>query len=68
MINKMYLGDSVYASIDEFGNLILTTEDGYDITNTIVFESYTLVALNNYIREFKMRQNVGSNGDNTHMN
>ena len=38
MKEKTYLGDAVYARFDEFGNLILTTENGIEVTNTIVLE------------------------------
>jgi hypothetical protein len=35
---KAYLGDAVYADIDEYGCLLLTTENGIRATNTIVLE------------------------------
>jgi hypothetical protein len=37
---KEYLGDSVYAEVDNIGNLVLTTENGLltDPSNTIVLE------------------------------
>ncbi len=40
-MEKSYLGDSVYAEMDEFGALILTTENGLpdDPSNTIVLDS-----------------------------
>lgn len=41
---KAYLGDSVYAEYDGCG-VILTTENGYGPTNTIVLEHETLRAL-----------------------
>lgn len=38
-MNKVYLGDSVYAQFDPTTNaIILTTENGYGPTNTIVLE------------------------------
>ena len=46
---KEYLGDGVYAEIDKFGDLVLTTEDGINITNRIVFEPPILQALLEYI-------------------
>lgn len=32
---KEYLGDGVYAEIDEDAGIKLTTEDGINVTNTI---------------------------------
>lgn len=46
---KEYVGDSVYAEIDQWGALILTTENGAAATNTIVLEGEVLVALVNYL-------------------
>lgn len=44
---KIYLGDSVYCEFD--GNaLILTTENGYGASNTIVLEVETMDALSNF--------------------
>lgn len=34
-MSKVYLGDGVYCERDEWGNLVLTTENGLSITNTI---------------------------------
>ena len=31
-----YLGDGVYVQVDEWGQVILTTEDGDKVTNTVV--------------------------------
>ena len=36
-IKKVYLGDAVYAEIDGY-NIVLTTENGIEITNTIYLE------------------------------
>lgn len=38
---KRYLGDGVYAAFDERG-VVLTTENGIETTNTIVFEPEVL--------------------------
>ena len=51
---KQYLGDSVYAEYDENGQIILTTENGLDVTNKIYLEPEVLQALvryNEYIKE-----------------
>ncbi len=48
MNKKEYIGDAVYAAVDERG-LVLTTEDGYQATNTIVLDPSVLVKLEGYI-------------------
>jgi hypothetical protein len=48
--HREYLGDAVYAQCDEIGRLVLTTEDGYRATNTIVLEPTVIVALERYLR------------------
>ena len=35
---KTHLGDGVYADVDAYGNVILSTEIGVDTTNEIVLE------------------------------
>lgn len=44
-MQKEYIGDGVYAEVDEFGNVVLTTEDGISIHNRIVLEGPVLAAL-----------------------
>jgi hypothetical protein len=46
---KRYLGDAVYVEHDGFG-LVLTTEDGYNVTNRIVLEPEVWSALESYIK------------------
>lgn len=48
---KVYLGDAVYAQVDDIGRLVLTTEDGIRATNTIVLEPEVLANLAAYIDE-----------------
>jgi hypothetical protein len=50
-MNKIYLGDSVYAQFDGY-HVILTTENGYpdDPRNRIALEPPVLHALNNYVQ------------------
>jgi len=50
MENKTYLGDGVYAQIDDAGQVVLTTEDGLRATNTIYLEPAVLDALLTYLR------------------
>ena len=49
MSSKVYLGDAVYVEVDEFGALVLTTEDGIRATNRIVLEPEVLAALRQYL-------------------
>ena len=37
-LEKIYLGDGAYADIDEFGVLVLTTEDGISTQNIVALE------------------------------
>lgn len=45
-----YLGDAVYAEINEACQLVLTTENGIRATNTIYLEMEVLDALLNYLK------------------
>ena len=45
---KTYLGDGVYAAVDEYG-ITLTTENGIEITNTICLEPDVIKALLEFI-------------------
>ena len=44
-MNKHYLGDSVYADYDENGEVVLTTENRINVTNTII---WILLLLKNF--------------------
>ena len=48
MKRKVYLGDSVYLQIDERG-VVLTTENGYGPTNTIVLEPEVWFQLKRFV-------------------
>jgi hypothetical protein len=52
MLNKDYIGDSVYIQDNGFG-VTLTTENGYGASNTIVMESEVIEAFINYIDRMK---------------
>ena len=52
--DKEYLGDSVYADFDGFG-IVLTTENGYGPSNTIVLEPEVLRNLQNYAENLKAK-------------
>lgn len=47
-MDKEYLGDSVYAEVNEFGQLVLTTENGHGPSNTIYLEPEVYDALIRY--------------------
>lgn len=46
---KAYLGDAVYVEIDDFGDVVLTTENGVRETNRIVLEERVYSALLSYV-------------------
>lgn len=48
--NKEYLGDGAYVWLDDYGALVLTTEDGLTVTNTIILEPAVYTALLEYIQ------------------
>lgn len=41
---KTYLGDAVYAEFDGF-NVVLTTENGIEVTNTVALEQKVIQAI-----------------------
>lgn len=47
--HKRYIGDGVYADVNDIGDLVLTTENGIEVTNTIVVEPEVLAALLKFI-------------------
>jgi hypothetical protein len=51
---KRYLGDGVYADVNELG-LVLTTENGIETTNEIVLEPEVLAELFRYVREQEVK-------------
>jgi hypothetical protein len=57
MPGKAYLGDGVYVEIDDRG-LVLTTENGIAVTNTIVLEAEVLDALLLYVHKLASRINA----------
>lgn len=54
---KEYLGDGVYVDLDEWGAIILTTENGLKITNRIVLEPIVCQALKEYVDRKAGRRN-----------
>ena len=47
MGDKVYLGDAVYVEFDKViaGDVLLTTEDGYSVTNAIYVEPQVFASL-----------------------
>lgn len=52
---KSYLGDGVYAESTQFGDVVLTTENGIAVTNRIVLESPVLQALYGFVAQARAR-------------
>lgn len=55
LLNSDYLGDAVYASRDQFGAVVLTTDhhDPAHAGNTIILEPSVIAALLRYIERTK---------------
>lgn len=60
---KEYLGDSVYVNLNDCGQLVLTTGNGYpdDPRNTIYLEPEVLKALMAYLERIGYSERVTSN-------
>ena len=54
---KEYIGAGIYAEIDGYGMLVLTTENGISVTNRIVFEGSEWRALVGFIERTKKEKN-----------
>ena len=44
-MSKYYIGDGVYAEVDQFRSVTITTSNGLRVTNTIVLEPEVWEAL-----------------------
>ena len=49
-MKKTYLGDGVYIQFTDDNHIVLTTEDGISITNTIYLEPEVYAALVAWVR------------------
>lgn len=58
MGSKRYIGDGVYANYDG-QQLILTTENGMETTNTIYLEHSVMEALHKYIQNLELGKKQG---------
>ncbi len=47
---KTYIGDGAYAQIGPDGEIILTTDNGIETTNTIVLDPYVWKALLTFVK------------------
>lgn len=60
-MNKQYIGDGVYAEYNkETYSVILTTENGIETTNRIVLEAEVLDALNIYLKNMFLNNQLGN--------
>jgi len=64
-IKKEYLGDGVYIDFKD-SQIVLTTENGIEITNTIYLEPEVIVSLMDYLNKLsqqieKVRNNYKNN-------
>ncbi len=50
-LEKIYLGDGAYAALNDYGDLVLTTENGYSAQNTIVLEPEFFQVLEAFIEQ-----------------
>ena len=51
---KVYLGDGAYAEFDGYA-VVLTTENGIAVTNTVVLEPEALIALVRFARRLGLK-------------
>lgn len=58
--NKRYLGDGVYADFDG-GAIILTTENGVSVTNTIELDQHTLKSFDIYRQTLRNSEDSNAN-------
>jgi len=49
-MKKEYLGDGCFVETDSYGNVILTTSDGIEDTNTIFLEPYMFNQLVRFVK------------------
>jgi hypothetical protein len=51
--DKTYLGDGVYAYLDELGQVVLITSNGIVVTNTVVLENEVIGNFLTYLNYIK---------------
>lgn len=57
MRTKEYLGDAVYVDLTEWGEVILTTEDGIRATNQIVMDGAVLSNFEHWLKNVRGSKN-----------
>lgn len=53
MDKKIYIGDGAYAAVDSFGDLVLTTENGISVQNTVVIEPEFYPMLEDFVKQLR---------------
>jgi hypothetical protein len=56
-VSKEYLGDGVYVDFDGYA-LVLMTENGIEVTNSIVLEPDVYLALVSYVARLRTKDQV----------
>lgn len=54
--HKRYLGEGAYVDLDQYGNVILTAENGIIATDTVVLEPAALLAFLRWLDRVKQAQ------------
>jgi hypothetical protein len=65
MKKKTYLGDSVYAEINQSHQIVLTTENGFGPSNTVILEGEVYMALLAWVNSFESRSKPTDKGSET---
>lgn len=61
-MKKAYIGDSVYVEINGWGQLCLTTENGFSPSNTIILEPEVYAALAAFVDRTRVAALKGVDG------
>lgn len=56
--DKVYLGDGVYGMVEDWGDVVLTTEYGIEVTNRIVLEPEVLAAFEAWVARLREAANA----------
>ena len=55
-MKKTYIGDGIYMSISSVGEVLLTTENGVETTNSIILESDIMDSVISFYNQYKERK------------
>ena len=50
---KEYIGDGAYAAVDAHGDVVLTTENGISVQNTVVMEPSVVRSFEDFIKRMR---------------